>query len=83
MPISQYGEQSGHCTLEVSHAADQFLRLFAEQIEFLVLVQVGHQRLAVLNVSRAIVCVPSFAQQTASVGIMMLLNLDLSSHKIV
>ena len=31
----------------VSHAADQFLRLFAETIEFVVLVQVCHERLAI------------------------------------
>ena len=50
MPTSQYKEQSMHCifrrdlaqpeVLYVTHAGDQPLRLFAERIEFLSLVQI-------------------------------------------
>ena len=45
MPTSQHKEQSKHCILEeislrVTHAGDQLLRLLAERIEFLSLVQI-------------------------------------------
>ena len=52
MPSSQNKKQSGHRffrkdlaqldVLRVTHAGDQLLRLFAERIEFLSLVQILH-----------------------------------------
>ena len=55
MPFVQYVMQLWHCTLEVifanlevfnvSHALDHFLRLFAEWIERVILLQVGLQTL--------------------------------------
>ena len=56
-PNSQYKLQSGHCLLEevlqkledlgIAHVGDQLLRLIAERIDFLCLIQVLQEKLLV------------------------------------
>ena len=51
MPFVQYFIQLWHCTvgevLHVSHAVDHFLRLLAEWVERVILLQIGFQRLSI------------------------------------